>query len=293
MDLVDALPKAELHVHLEGTLEPEQMMYLAQRNNVLDQIPYDSVEEVRKAYDFKDLQSFLDLYYAGCAVLLEQQDFYDLTWAYLERAHAEGVVHVEPFFDPQTHTQRNVPFGTAVKGVHAALKDAEAKWGMTSGIIICFLRHLGPEAALECLEEALLFKDMIMGVGLDSTEIGWPNKLFTEAFTRAKAEGFRLVAHAGEEGPAENVHQALALGVQRVDHGIHSLEDPDLLKQLAERRMPLTLCPLSNLKLKVYDGELQERMQELFGLGNLCITVNSDDPAYFGGYMSLQLTTEL
>ncbi|KAK9918319.1 hypothetical protein WJX75_003172 [Coccomyxa subellipsoidea] len=286
LQLISVLPKAELHLHIEGTLEPELMFELAARNNVLDKIPYESLEEVRAAYNFHSLQSFLDLYYAGCAVLITEQDFYELTWAYLERAAADKVVHTEIFFDPQTHSARGVPFATALQGITRALKNAEAKLGISSHVIMCFLRHLGPESAMATLQEALPFKEHIKGVGLDSSELGFPPSLFQEVFQLAAKEGFKAVAHAGEEGPAEYVWEAVQhLKVDRIDHGVKSIEDASLCAHLSKAQTPLTVCPLSNVKLKVYDGELVEKLQVLLKQG-MCITINSDDPAYFGGYVN-------
>lgn len=286
MELVRALPKAELHLHIEGTLEPDLALHFAQRNGMPEALPYKTVQEAREAYKFNSLQSFLDLYYSGCAVLQTQQDFFDLTWAYLKEAHANQVAHVELFWDPQTHTERGVTFESSLLGIHAALQRAASDLHITGNIIMCFLRHLGADAAWTCLHQSLPFKNKIVGVGLDSTEIGYPCNLFEAVFTKAKQAGFRVVAHAGEEGTAENVWQALrVLHVERVDHGIHALDDAELMQHLVARRMPLTVCPLSNLKLKVYDGELESRLRELLDNEQLCVTINSDDPAYFGGYM--------
>lgn len=278
------LPKAELHLHIEGSLEPELMFSLAARNQIA--LPYASVEEVRAAYAFTNLQSFLDIYYAGAGVLWTEQDFFDLTWAYLERAHADGVVHAEIFFDPQTHTDRGVAFEPVVTGIHQALQQAQERWGMTSGLILCFLRHLSEEAALQTLQQALPFRDWIVGVGLDSSEIGHPPEKFARVFAQAEAEGFLKVAHAGEEGPSEYIWSALdVLGVARIDHGVRSEEDPDLMKRLATERVPLTVCPLSNTKLCVFGSMREHNLRRLLESG-LCVTVNSDDPAYFGGYVA-------
>lgn len=281
---IEGLPKAELHIHIEGSLEPELMFELAARNNI--SLSFGSIEEIRKAYNFSDLQSFLDIYYAGAGVLIKEQDFYDMTWAYLKKAHAQNVRHTEIFFDPQTHTDRGVPFETVINGVHAALVDAERELELSSKLIMCFLRHLSAAAAAETLEQVLPFKDWIVAVGLDSSEIGHPPEKFTAVFDRARELGFRTVAHAGEEGPPEYIWQALdLLKVSRIDHGVRCVEDTRLVERLAAEQTPLTVCPLSNVKLRVFDSIEQHNLKELLGLG-LCATVNSDDPAYFGGYMT-------
>jgi adenosine deaminase len=277
------LPKVELHVHVEGTLEPELMFELAARNGV--RLPYASVEEVRRAYQFTDLQSFLDLYYAGTRVLVTEQDFYDLAWAYLTRVAGQTVRHVELFFDPQAHTARGVPFETVVTGLHRALGEGERRLGISSKLILCFLRHLSAGAAMTSLEQALPFRTWITGVGLDSSEAGHPPEKFVRVFERARAEGFRAVAHAGEEGPPEYIWQALdLLGVERIDHGIRCLEDPRLVARLVAERVPLTVCPLSNVRLRVFSTLAEHSLKRLLDAG-LCATVNSDDPAYFGGYV--------
>ena len=282
-DLIRRMPKAELHLHIEGTLEPEMMMALAERNGV--ELPYSSVAEVRKAYDFSNLQSFLDIYYAGAQVLREQQDFYDLTRAYLERAAEDNVRHVEIFFDPQTHTDRGIPFKTVVDGIHDALQDGETELGITFRLIMCFLRHLSASDAMETLEDALPFKDRIFAVGLDSSEVGHPPSKFTEVFDRARDEEFLTVAHAGEEGPPAYIWEALdLLKVARIDHGVRCLEDEALVRRLVDEQVPLTVCPLSNVKLRVFDTLEQHNLKRLLQAG-LCVTVNSDDPAYFGGYI--------
>ena len=283
LNLIQKLPKAELHLHIEGTLEPELMMSLAQRNGI--ELPYSSVDEIREAYDFSNLQSFLDIYYAGAQVLVEQQDFYDLTWAYLERAAADNVRHVEIFFDPQTHTERGVAFATVLDGIHAALQDGESRLGITFRLIMCFLRHLTANDAMATLEQALPFKDRIDAVGLDSSEVGHPPSKFTTVFNRARSEGFLTVAHAGEEGPPEYIWEALdLLKVERVDHGVRCLEDSALVERLVRERIPLTVCPLSNIKLRVFDTLREHNLKKLLAKG-LHATVNSDDPAYFGGYI--------
>lgn len=278
------LPKAELHLHIEGSLEPEQMFALAQRNGV--SIPFASAEEVRAAYDFSNLQDFLDIYYQGMNVLRTEQDFYDLTMAYLTRAHADGVRHVEIFFDPQGHTDRGIAFATVADGILRALDDAERQWGMTSCLIMCFLRHLSEEAAFETLAEAELYLDRIAGVGLDSSEVGHPPSKFERVFAAARGKGLKLVAHAGEEGPPEYVWQALdGLAIDRVDHGNRSLEDPALVDRLVKEELTLTVCPLSNLKLCVVEDLRAHPLKTMLDHG-LHATVNSDDPAYFGGYVN-------
>ena len=282
-DLIHRLPKAELHLHIEGTLEPEMMLALAERNRV--ELPYADVEEIRKAYDFSDLQSFLDIYYAGAEVLRETQDFYDLTWAYLERAAADNVRHVEIFFDPQTHTERGISFGTVIDGIHGALRDGEDRLGITFRLIMCFLRHLDAEDAMSTLEQALAYKEQIYAVGLDSSEVGHPPSKFTSVFDKARSEGFLTVAHAGEEGPPDYIWEALdLLEVSRIDHGVRCMEDPALVERLRVEQVPLTVCPLSNVKLRVFDNLEQHNIKRLLRAG-LCVTINSDDPAYFGGYI--------
>nr|MBS0019754.1 adenosine deaminase [Gammaproteobacteria bacterium] len=278
------MPKAELHIHIEGSLEPELMFALAHRNGV--RLPFASIDEVRNAYHFTDLQSFLDIYYAGAAVLRQEQDFYDLTWAYLERARGDNVRHTEIFFDPQTHTERGVPFETVVTGVHRALQQGERTLGITSNLILCFLRHLSAEAAMATLEQALPFREWIVGVGLDSSERGHPPAKFTNVFDRARSEGFVTVAHAGEEGPPDYIWQALdLLKVSRIDHGVRCEEDAQLIERLRRQQVPLTVCPLSNVKLRVFEHMGAHNLKRLLNLG-LCVTVNSDDPAYFGGYIN-------
>ena len=278
-----ALPKAELHLHIEGTLEPELMFDLARRNGV--RLPYASAEEVRRAYVFSDLQSFLDIYYAGCSVLLKEQDFYDLTWAYLTRAAGQGVRHAEIFFDPQTHTDRGVPFETVVTGIHRALQDGRALLNISSGLILCFLRHLSVESAMETLTEAQPFQDWILAVGLDSSEKGNPPSKFREAYDRAAQSGLLAVAHAGEEGPPSYIWEALdLLHARRIDHGVRCADDERLVARLVDERIPLTVCPLSNVKLRVFPSLEQHNLKRLLDRG-LLVTVNSDDPAYFGGYV--------
>ena len=277
------LPKAELHLHIEGTLEPALMFELARRNGISSL--HASVEDVRRAYVFSDLQSFLDIYYAGCRVLLKEQDFYDLTWAYLARAAAQGVRHAEIFFDPQTHTDRAVPFETVITGIHRALEDGRARLNITSGLILCFLRHLSEEAAMRTLAEALPYREWILAVGLDSSEVGHPPAKFKDVYERARESGLLAVAHAGEEGPPEYVWEALdVLKVRRIDHGVRSMEDERLVSRLVEEQIPLTVCPLSNVKLRVFPNLKSHNLKQLLDRGIL-VTVNSDDPAYFGGYV--------
>jgi adenosine deaminase len=284
VQFIKDLPKVELHLHIEGSLEPELMFALAQRNKI--DIPFNSVEEVRAAYDFGNLQDFLDIYYQGMNVLRTEQDFYDLTWAYLSRVAGENVQHVEIFFDPQGHTSRGVAFETALGGITRALDDGKAKLNVTSKLIMCFLRHLSEEDALKTLEQALPHKDKILGVGLDSSEVGHPPSKFARVFEKARAEGFLLVAHAGEEGPPEYVWEALdQLKINRIDHGNRSLEDNELSARIAAEGMALTVCPLSNLKLCVVKDMQKHPLKKMLDLG-IKATVNSDDPAYFGGYMN-------
>ena len=284
LELIRALPKAELHVHIEGTFEPELMFAIAQRNQI--EIPYKSVEEVKQAYNFHNLQSFLDIYYAGANVLVHEQDFYDLAWAYFEKCHEDHVMHTEMFFDPQTHTDRGIAFETVINGLQRACNDAKAKYGISSHLIMCFLRHLSEEAAFETLAQAMPFKEQIIGVGLDSSEVGHPPSKFERVFAQAREAGFLVVAHAGEEGPAEYVWEALdLLKVNRIDHGVRSEEDPVLMQRLIAEKMPLTVCPLSNLKLCVVDDMAQHNIRRLLQQ-RVHVTVNSDDPSYFGGYMN-------
>ena len=285
--LLCAMPKAELHIHIEGSLEPELIFALAQRNGV--SIPYASVEDLRRAYAFTDLQSFLDIYYAGASVLIQEQDFYDMAWAYFERAAADNVVHAELFFDPQTHTARGVKVETVLNGLHRACLDAQAQLGVSASLILCFLRHLSEEEAFSTLEQALPFRDKFIGIGLDSSEVGHPPEKFARVFARCRTLGFRLVAHAGEEGPPAYVWSALdVLKVERIDHGVQSVKDPVLMQRLAKDRIPLTVCPLSNLKLCVFPDLSHHNLGDLLDAG-LVATVNSDDPAYFGGYLNENL----
>lgn len=281
--LVRRLPKAELHVHLEGTLELELALRIAERNGLA--LPFSDVESARAAYEFRDLQSFLKLYYAMTTVLRTEQDFYDLTWAYLVRAAEDNVQHVEPFFDPQAHMARGIPFGIFIAGILLALEDAEQQLGITSRLIMCFLRDQPPEDALRVLQTAHLYRDRIAGVGLDSAEAGFPPEPFREVFAQAAAYGMHRVAHAGEEGPPEHIAAALdALGAERIDHGVRCLEDPTLTERLARERVPLTVCPLSNVRLHVVESLAEHPLRRMLDAG-LLVTVNSDDPAYFGGYL--------
>jgi adenosine deaminase len=281
------MPKAELHIHIEGSLEPELIFALSQRNRIA--LPYRSVEELRLAYDFADLQSFLDIYYAGASVLLQEQDFYDMTWAYLQRAHADHVVHAEIFFDPQTHTSRGVPFATVVSGIERAVRDATHSLGISSALIMCFLRHLSEDDAFATLDQALPFRDKIIGVGLDSSERGHPPAKFQRVFARCRELRWHVVAHAGEEGPPAYITEALdLLKAERIDHGVRCLEDPELVRRLARTQTPLTVCPLSNVRLRVFPDLEQHNLKALLA-SNLRVTVNSDDPAYFGGYLNANL----
>ena len=278
------MPKAELHIHIEGSLEPELIFEMSRRNGVA--IPYRSVDELRRAYAFTNLQSFLDIYYAGASVLLKEQDFYDMAWAYLQRAKADNVVHAELFFDPQTHTARGVSMQAVIDGLHRASVDGAKKLGVDSSLILCFLRHLSEEEAFETLEQALPFQGKFIGVGLDSSEVGHPPEKFAKVYARCRELGFHLVAHAGEEGPPQYVWTALdLLKVERIDHGVQSAKDPELMKRLARDRIPLTVCPLSNLKLCVFPKLEEHNIAQLLDAG-LVATVNSDDPAYFGGYIN-------
>lgn len=278
--LLQNMPKAELHIHIEGSLEPELIFALAQRNGV--ELSYPSVEALRQAYAFTDLQSFLDIYYAGASVLLTEQDFYDMTAAYLARAHADNVRHAEIFFDPQTHTARGVPFATVINGIWRACQDAP----LSASLIMCFLRHLSEDEAIATLEESLPHLDKFIGVGLDSSEVGHPPEKFARVFERARNLGLRLVAHAGEEGPPAYIESALdVLKVERIDHGVRSLESEELTRHLAREGMALTVCPLSNIKLRVFDRMDSHNLRRLLDAG-LAVTINSDDPAYFGGYVN-------
>ncbi|MFN3350011.1 adenosine deaminase [Pseudorhodoplanes sp.] len=282
--LIKSLPKCELHIHIEGSLEPEMMFALARRNNIA--LPYNSVEDIHAAYRFNNLQDFLNVYYQGMSVLITEQDFYDLAFAYLKRAQTDNVRHVEMFFDPQGHTSRGVAFETVIDGLSRAVADARTAFGISASLIMCFLRDLDEDSALKTLDAALPFRDRIMGVGLDSAERGNPPSKFARVYARARDEGFFLTAHAGEEGPASYVWEALdILGVMRVDHGNHALDDAALVGRLAREQMALTICPLSNLRLRVIDDLNHHPLRRMMDKG-LMVTVNSDDPAYFGGYVN-------
>jgi len=283
-DLLRAMPKTELHMHIEGSLEPELIFQMAKRNQV--QIPYSSVEVLRAAYAFTDLQSFLDIYYAGASVLLQEPDFYDMAWAYFLKAQADNVVHAELFFDPQTHTARQVPMATVINGLHRACVDAHTKLGISASLIMCFLRHLSEEEALQTLEQAKPHLDKIIGVGLDSSERGHPPEKFERVLAQARALGLRVVAHAGEEGPPAYIWGALdLLKAERIDHGVQAIHDAALMQRLAQERIPLTVCPLSNQKLCVFPNLADHNLGHMLDQG-LCVMLNSDDPAYFGGYLN-------
>jgi len=277
------LPKAELHIHIEGSLEPELMFQLAKRNKV--NLRFKNIDEIKKAYQFHNLQSFLDIYYEGAGVLIKEQDFFDLTWAYLLRCQQDNVVHTEIFFDPQTHTERGISIETVLTGINRALVQAQKELGISSFLILCFLRHLSQDSAIATLEQAMPFKHMIKAVGLDSSEVGHPPSKFEKVFTMAREAGFECVAHAGEEGPADYIWQALdLLKVSRVDHGVRCLEDAQLVEKLKRDGIPLTVCPLSNVKLKVFEKLEQHNLKKMLDMGIL-VMINSDDPAYFGGYL--------
>lgn len=284
LNFLKALPKAELHLHIEGSLEPELLFELSKRNNI--EIPFSSIEEIKAAYKFHNLQSFLDIYYQGASVLIHERDFYDLTMAYLKRCREDNVVHTEIFFDPQTHTERGIDIGVVIKGINSALDDAKNEWGISSHLILCFLRHLSEEEAIATLEAAKPYLNLIKGVGLDSSELGHPPSKFQKVFAMAKELGLERVAHAGEEGPADYIVEALdLLDVSRIDHGVRCVEDEALIERLKEENIPLTVCPLSNTALCVYDNMNQHPILSLLERG-LCVTVNADDPAYFGGYVN-------
>lgn len=284
INFINRIPKAELHVHIEGTLEPETMFRIAERNSI--KLPYSSITEVKEAYNFSNLQSFLDIYYKGAEVLLNEIDFYELTWEYIEKIERDNVRHTEIFFDPQTHTARGVSFGSVINGIKRALDEAQDKYGITSRIIMCFLRHLDEEDAIKTLNQALPYKEWIYSVGLDSGEQGNPPEKFKNVFNMAMIEGFNTVSHAGEEGPAEFIWDAIKLlSVSRVDHGVRCVDDEKLIEYLRKSRIPLTVCPLSNIKLRVFNEMKDHNIKDLLEKG-LCVTVNSDDPAYFGGYIN-------
>ena len=286
-EFIKNVPKAELHLHIEGTLEPELMFELAQRNNV--SIPYKNVEEIKSAYNFKNLDSFLNIYYQGTKVLINEKDFFDLTWSYLLKCKQDNIVHTEIFFDPQAHIIRGVSFDTVISGISKALDKANLEFGLTSKIIMCFLRHLEEESGFKVLNQALKYKDKIIGVGLDSSELGNPPKKFEKLFQKARNEGFLTVAHAGEEGPSEYIWDSInLLKVQRIDHGVQCLKDDKLVEELKKKQIPLTVCPLSNVKLRVFDKLENHNLKKMLKIG-LRAMVNSDDPAYFGGYLNKNL----
>ncbi|MCX7108621.1 MAG: adenosine deaminase [Proteobacteria bacterium] len=282
--LLKAMPKAELHIHIEGSLEPELIFQLARRNGIA--LPYPNVGALRAAYAFSNLQSFLDVYYAGASVLQQEQDFFDMAWAYLTRAAAENVVHAELSFDPQTHTQRGIATGTIILGLSRACQEARDRLGVDAHLILCFLRHLSEASALETLEQSMPYCGHFIGVGLDSSELGNPPEKFAGVFARCKALGLHRVAHAGEEGPPAYVRNALdRLEVERIDHGVQSIHDPELMQRLVRERIPLTVCPLSNVKLRVFPRLADHNLARMLDMG-VCVTLNSDDPAYFGGYIT-------
>lgn len=283
-DFIAQLPKAELHLHIEGTLEPELAFALAEKNKIT--LPFKSVDEMRAAYNFSDLQSFLDLYYASISVVQTEEDFHDLTLAYLKKAASQNVRHTEIFFDPQSHTARNIPMGTVINGITAALREAQSELGVSSKLILSFLRHLSEAAAMETLQQALPFRDQFIGIGLDSSELGHPPSKFVNVFEEVRRQGFRVVCHAGEEGPPEYINEALdQLHAERVDHGVRCMEDAALVKRLAEEQIPLTVCPLSNVRLCVFKTMSDHTIKQMMDAG-LLVTVNSDDPPYFGGYVN-------
>ena len=283
-DWLNALPKAELHLHLEGSLEPELLFALAERNKI--KLPWNDVETLRGAYAFNNLQEFLDLYYQGADVLRTEQDFYDLTWAYLLKCKAQNVIHTEPFFDPQTHTDRGIPFEVVLRGIKQALVDGEKQLGISHGLILSFLRHLSEEEAFKTLEQAMPFRDAFIAVGLDSSEMAHPPSKFARVFAKARSEGLLAVAHAGEEGPPSYIWEALdLLKVRRIDHGVRAIEDERLMQRIIDEQIPLTVCPLSNTKLRVFDDMRQHNILSMLERG-VKVTVNSDDPAYFGGYVT-------
>ncbi len=288
IEFIKKVPKAELHLHIEGTLEPEHMFELAKRNNV--SIPYNNVEEVKSAYNFKNLDSFLNIYYQGSKVLIHEKDFFDLTWAYILKCKEDNIVHTEIFFDPQSHLDRGISFDIVINGISKALDKANLEFGLTSKIIMCFLRHLDEESGFKVLDQALKYKNKIVGVGLDSSELGNPPKKFEKLFQKARDEGFLTVAHAGEEGPPEYIWDSInLLKVKRIDHGVQSLKDEKLVDLLIKEQIPLTVCPLSNIKLCVFDKIENHNLKKMLNKG-LRVMVNSDDPAYFGGYLNKNLT---
>jgi len=287
LEFIKKSPKAELHLHIEGTLEPEQMFSLAKRNNI--QIPFKNINEAKKAYNFSNLESFLKIYYEGAKVLLKEKDFFELTWAYALKCKEDNIVHTEIFFDPQTHTNRGISFDIIINGIYKALKKAEKEFDLSFKIIMCFLRHLSEEEGFKILDQALVHKDKIFGVGLDSSEMGNPPKKFKKLFKKAVENNFKTVAHAGEEGPPEYMWEALnLLNVKRIDHGVQCLKDEKLVEKLSTNQVPLTVCPLSNIKLKVFEKLYDHNIKKMLDK-KLMVTINSDDPAYFGGYLNQNL----
>ena len=283
-NFIKSLPKAELHLHIEGTLEPSMMLELSKKNNI--NIPFKSLEEIKCAYNFNNLQSFLDLYYAGTHVLITEQDFFDLTWVYLLKCKEENIVHTEMFFDPQSHTSRGVSFNTVITGIHKALIKGREELGVSFRLIMCFLRHLSERAAFDTLEIAMEYKDIITAIGLDSSEMGHPPSKFARVFQKAREEGFLIVAHAGEEGPSSYIWEALELlEVKKIDHGVRCVDDKSLMQHLKQKQIPLTICPLSNIKLCVFDHMFNHNIKDLLDSG-IMVTINSDDPSYFGGYLN-------
>jgi adenosine deaminase len=287
LEFIKKSPKAELHLHIEGTLEPEQMFVLAKKNNI--QIPFKSIEDVKSAYNFNNLESFLKIYYEGTKVLVKEQDFFDLTWAYALKCKEDNIVHTEIFFDPQTHIERGINFDVIINGIYNALRKAEQKFGLSFKIIMCFLRHLDESPCFKILDQAILHKEKIFGVGLDSSEIGNPPRKFKKLFKKALENNFITVAHAGEEGPPEYIWEALKLlNVKRIDHGVQCIKDKKLVTELIKTQIPLTICPLSNIKLKVFKSLEEHNLKKMLDI-NLMVMVNSDDPAYFGGYLNQNL----
>ena len=286
-EFIKKSPKAELHLHIEGTLEPEQMFLFANRNKI--KIPFKNIEDVKKAYNFSDLDSFLKIYYEGAKVLINEKDFFDLTWAYAKKCKEDNIVHTEIFFDPQTHTERGISFDAVINGIHKAMQKAEKEFGLSFKIIMCFLRHLDEESGFKVLNKAILHKDKIYGVGLDSSELGHPPSKFEKLFKKAIENNFITVAHAGEEGPPEYIWEALdILNVKRIDHGVQCLKDEKLIEKLSKNKIPLTVCPLSNIKLRVFDSLKDHSLKKMLDK-KLIAMVNSDDPAYFGGYLNQNL----
>lgn len=284
IEFINKIPKAELHLHIEGTLEPELLFKLSLKNKI--DLPYKSIEEVKKAYNFSNLQSFLDIYYAGAQVLIEKEDFFELTWAYMEKCHQDNIIHTEIFFDPQTHTSRGVSFETAILGIKEALDKAYDEFGITSNIIMCFLRHLSQEEAFKTLDDAVEFKELIIGIGLDSSELGNPPSKFQAVFSKAKEQGYKIVAHAGEEADVSYIYEAIELlNVERIDHGVQAIHSNELMTLLKDTQLPLTVCPFSNIELKVFSNMKDHNIKRMLDAG-INVSVNSDDPSYFKGYLN-------